>query len=330
MPARFAWCRRSVVIFSVLEIACGEPGGPSVPADPAAATLQLRAIDSVFASLVLQTQNYLGLLFQPPRDQTGGPRLFDPAVLGHTFEWDPPSVRYVSTTRAGAPAGGARAILYALDGFISGLPAQPLSELGATDLVEGSAGGRPTLQAIVQGPGGGPVYANYRVGGAFGTAAFSLTAEGFVANDGKRLELQAAFAADNSSATFDISLELRARGLAVRSIERFDYFPGGYTATIDYRLRYGRDAVLMIGPVTVTEVTPGVSSTRADVDFLINGRVFARIRGTNEGIALRGPDGEVLTTVQGATANRLFRSPGQIHGVVGALLQPQVNVLSGY
>lgn len=306
----------------LLGLACGEPDGPSRPTNPVITVQQLSVLDSVFASRMLQTQNFLALMFHPARDQSGGTQVLSDSVLGRTYEWDTVALRYTPGPRVGAPGGGVRYLLYALDRF-----PMPLVELGMTDLLEASPAG--SLQVIVKGQNGTPTHGNYRVGGQFGTHGFTLSAVGYVAEAGKRMDIAVAIVADDASSQFDLTCAVPSRGIRVHVMERFDQHPTVSVYAVDYLLQHDGESLRMMGPVTVTEIGPGVFSTTAEIDFRVNGHVFARIRGTDATIALRGPDGELLPNDLLVAANRLFRSPAQVHAALTALLQPAANILSG-
>lgn len=63
--------------------------------------------------------------------------LFPANVLGKTLVWDTPTNQYVISTELGAPANGVRLKLYFANPN-TGLPFQPLSELGVLDLTDES------------------------------------------------------------------------------------------------------------------------------------------------------------------------------------------------
>src|SRR4026208_1737986 len=87
--------------------------------------------------------------------------IFPPETDGLTFEWDTTGIgSYQPTARTGAPATGVRFILYAVNG-LTGLPTEPLTEVGYVDLADESTASVAKLHVTVAGVSGTPVYINY-------------------------------------------------------------------------------------------------------------------------------------------------------------------------
>ena len=85
----------------------------------------------------------------------------------------------------------------------------------------------------------------------------------------------------------------------------------------------------MTGTIIATETGPDTYSVVAHMTFRINGRTFAAIEGTDETIAIRDPNGQMLPEEEALAVNRLLRAPAQIYLVITGLLQPPVNLLLG-
>jgi hypothetical protein len=284
----------------------------------------LAAIDSVFNARPLATQASLGLAFNPPRD---GALLFHDSLLGRTLEWDSTRNGYAATARPGAPSRGVRAILYAIAGFATE-PSQPYFEVGTTDQIHERPGSTTDLRTIVRGTDG-TVYGNYVVDAVLGTNGFELTAGGPLTLGDRRLDMTAYIAIDNVSFFTDNTLSLPARGLTVHSVVRGTRSTSGQSASATFVLRGGDVVMDMFGDLTQT-IAGGVSTTRADVTLRLNGNVFARIHGTDPNVTFLDGEGNPLPLDRLVVVQRVFGAPDRLYFSIARLLQPTVNLLSGY
>src|SRR5256886_6608800 len=117
----------------------------------------------------------------PQRERIKGVRT---AARGTTYVWDPATNAYVAASDSGAPAKGARFMLYALSQR-TGLPSVPLTSIGYVDLTDSSAGAVGVT--LVGTPATGPpaTYARYRV--AAGAPSVTRLV-GFVTHRSPRLD----------------------------------------------------------------------------------------------------------------------------------------------
>lgn len=99
-----------------------------------------------------------------------------------TFVWDAPNLRYIESTRTGAPSSGARFILYSVAG-VAGLPVLPLVEQGYVDITRAQntatvtvvQNGGTTVLSYDLTTGGTPTTPSYVVDGSVGTGSSTTT-----------------------------------------------------------------------------------------------------------------------------------------------------------
>lgn len=303
---------------------CADPYGPSLTNDPGRIVARLRGLDSVLNGRILQTNAALGVRFTPPREPG---RLFADSVLGQTFEWNATTGAFAAGSRAGAPAGGVRLLLYAQQ---FGEPTQPLQEIGAADLTQ-NGGSNPTLRALLRGAPGEPLAADLIHSGQFGTDAFWMTATGYLQSADKRLDVRARYDADLTVSVQDFDLSLRDGALHVHSRVTTRILGTTVRQDVTYALHASGESITMTGWVTTTPAPgtwTGVSNT-ADVAIYVNGRLYATLHGTDATIAMRTPEGALLPPGDAGPLASVFSSPGVLQRQLGALFQPAVNVLRG-
>jgi hypothetical protein len=289
--------------------------------DPVILVSRLRALDSVFAAPLLQVSASLSARFHPPYDPT---YVFPDSLFGRTFEWDAAVDAYRLTKRTGAPASGVRQMLYALAS--GGAPVLPLEEAGRTDFHPAS-GASPSLRTLTR-DGGGAMVADLRVGGAFGTDAFTLTGTGFLARGDARADLDARFEVDPSVVRTAMTASVPARALQVRTTVTIRYLPTGERQEVELVLWTQGETMTMSGWVE-RQVAGSVTTWTADLYFQMNGHAVASITGTDAQIKFRDAAGDVVTGAPALALNTFFRLPGTLQGQVGGVLQPSVNVLRG-
>jgi hypothetical protein len=307
---------------AALLAACGDASGPPPTNDPVVLVGRMRVIDSIVADRLIQSNNALGLAFRPARDASG---VLADSLYGRTFEWDLAADRYVLTARRGAPADAVRHVLYRIQG---GAPAQPLTELGTTDL-RPLSGSTPAVRSVVTGGGGlDGSGADLRVSALLGSAGAVIDAAGTVRSAGRRADVRGRFEVAPDLVTVDVAVDVPGRALATRAIVRTRYFAGGARQEADLRLHTMGEVMTMAGWVERVDF-PGGASYEADLTLYLNGAVLATIIGTDETIRFRDADGAVLTGDLALALNAFFRAPGTLHASVAAMMQPGVNFLSG-
>lgn len=254
----------------------------------------------------------------------GGPLtvpVIRPAVLGHTYIYDPVARRYVADlSRAGAPANGVRFILYAVDsGSHEPIVSQETGYADLTDLIAGALGVGLRFRAV----SGGRTFLDY---------AFTLTptftggvlgVSGFLADEQHRLDFtigavgRAIGESRSARVTFDLALPSRQYH-ATGSIEASDK-GSAETARVEVDVAIGADVIHL-----------GGESSRAAVNarLSVNGRLFATITGDPLHPTVRGDGGRELSAVEVQVLAGLV---GMVYGTIELfehLLEP-VAVLLG-
>ncbi len=135
-----------------------------------------------------------------------------PAVIGRTYVFDVEAGAYVASDSEGAPAGGVRFQLYAIDAA-TGAPVEPLATVGHADVL---ADGASAVRIRVGDDTG--VHLDYRVSAGGSEAESRIEVEGFAMTGATRAD----FAFDNrielTSASSGMMQLREARALPVRSV----------------------------------------------------------------------------------------------------------------
>jgi hypothetical protein len=255
---------------------------------------------------------------------TGGPmavQVIRPAVLGHTYAYDPAAHRYVpDPVRAGAPANGVRFVLYEID---PGTHEPRIDrETGYADLTDDGA----------PGFGVGLHFRAVSSGQTFLDYAFTLTptlaggllhVSGFLAADQNRLDFTIGSAAQviGESQTAHVTFEIALASQKFHATGSIDAVSSGAagTARVDVVVEIGPDAVHLTGESNAAAVNAVLS---------VNGRLFATITGDPHHPVVRGEGGRELTPAEIEVLGGLV---GMVYGVIEMfehLLEP-VAVLLG-
>ncbi len=261
-------------------------------------------------------------------------------LKGKTFEWDVTVHHYVVTDRPGAPADGVRFILYAINP-ITRRPAEPLVEVGYVDLIDLSTETTRSLHIVVAGVDGNPVYVDYTVAGTVTPGQFTASANGFISNGesgdaGKRLEFDLAATLTEASFKFEASLALDHPAFTITETTTATKTATGVELTIDFTLDEPGQTVQLIGSVTVTDDDRQADGHRdggpgrhdddgivtADLEVLVNGQLFATIKGTSPDIQILGADGQPLSEEERHALRELFRLPARVFSFFQDLLHP--------
>ncbi len=224
----------------------------------------------------------------------GGPltvQVIRPAVLGHTYVYDPVAHRYVpDPARAGAPGNGVRFILYAVDPGTH----EPRvdQETGYADLTD-------------DGPEGLGLGLHFRAeasGKTFLDYAFTLTptftggllrVSGFLADDHNRLDFtigaagQAIGESQEAHVTFDLAVASQ-QFHATGSIDAATNGTAG-TARVEVAVAIGSDVIHLTGESSAAAVNARLS---------VNGRLFATITGDPHHPTVRGDGGRELSPAE--------------------------------
>jgi hypothetical protein len=204
--------------------------------------------------------------------------IFPPEALGKTFEWNLTNSLYEPTARTGAPTNGIRFILYAIDPF-TGLPADPLVEVGYADLMDESTTSTTKLHVRVAGVGGTPVYVDYTVTVSATLTSGRITSTGRVTNGATSPDtLQFAgvvtISATETSATLtqDVSLDVNSQDVHIRSVDRVTLTETSITLRANFRFEHGDEVVTVAAVFDVDEFTGTGTGT---VTVRVNGGLFA-------------------------------------------------------
>ena len=179
-----SWSASQLVVL-VAVTACTESAGPAPGYDPAELRSSLAAVDTVFASPLASSVGVFlyGAPIPPP---VAAAPLIPDSLLGRTFAWSCDTRRYVLTTLSGAPAGGVRLLLYALDA--TGAILCPATVIGQLDLADASTGDTTALRASATPVGQSAEYVDYTIRHATADPQFLATATGSIRDGHTRLD----------------------------------------------------------------------------------------------------------------------------------------------
>jgi hypothetical protein len=135
-----------------------------------------------------------------------------PAVVGRTFVFDAESGMYVASESEGAPAGGVRFRLYAIDGT-TGAPAEPLAAVGYADVI---ADGSSAVRIRVSDDTG--VRLDYAVTGGGSDAESRIEVEGFAMAGTTRADFAFDSRIELTGASSGMMQLREARALPARSV----------------------------------------------------------------------------------------------------------------
>ena len=191
-------------------------------------------------------------------------------VLGKTFMWDVDTDAYVASDLSGAPARGVRFLLYAVNP-VTGLPVEPLDELGYVDVTDASSGATYAMRILVYADG--VSYFDYTVRGTGTSTSGALTVEGFASDGVNRVNfsLQNTIAQSGNGMvlTLDYSLSIPSRGLGLNYTATFgNITPEQVAVTLDFNVSGRNGDVRLSG-------TYGASGGSFSVR--VNGVVFATV-----------------------------------------------------
>lgn len=257
-----------------------------------------------------------------------------PEALGKTFEWNLTSSVYEPTARTGAPTNGIRFILYAIDPF-TGLPADPLVEVGYVDLMDESTSSITKLHVIVAGVGGTPVYVDYTVTITSTLTSGRIAAAGYVTNGASSPDTLGfsgvvTVSATQTSATItqDVSLDVNSQDTHIRSIERITLTDTSITLRVDFRFEHGDEVVTVAARLDLDPVEQTGSGT---VTVRVNGGLFATC--TAEGsptfvtVTCEGADADGLNADEEAALQAIADAVGKVGEIFLGLFGPSLSLV---
>jgi hypothetical protein len=226
--------------------------------------------------------------------QFSGPRpgpIIPDSYYGKTYEWDMGLGHYVETTRTGAPTNGIRFIVYAINP-LTGLPAEPLAEVGYVDLMDESVSPALQLHVVVSNTDGSVTYAEYTVSVTPGASSFAASATGFVTNGlagaaERRLDFAVQFTASGTATTADLTadatLDLNNSTVTLEVHDTAHLAGSTWTFSRDFRFHRPGEVIRMLGTLTVTETSPLVYSVSGDLTISVGGELFVHVTISDEG-----------------------------------------------
>ena len=245
-----------------------------------------------------------------------------PGALGRTYVYDATLRRYVlAPERTGAPAGGVRFILYA----VNPVTHEPIvaTEIGHADLIdEGRT--RPTgvgLRLIVVSEG--TTYLDYRVAIDGSPNSGTLAVTGFLTDGTTQLDfdIDVSGTAGPGGATMNVAFEF---GVPARAFSVVGSADGVHSSTSEL----GRvNLVVRSGPTKIELAVTGDEST-VNATILVNERIFATITGDHHNPVVRGAGGRDLRQEEVEALHGILRLVGGVFELFGNLLKPIVAILA--
>jgi hypothetical protein len=230
-----------------------------------------------------------------------------PQYVGKTFVWN--GTTYEVSALTGAPAGGVRFHLYAIDP-VTGLPAAPLNQTGYVDLVDMSSGTTSAARVIVVS--GTTTYLDYL------TATISsarVTVLGFITDGTTEATFNLRSVLTDAGLTLSYSLDVPQRDLSIDlTMNATGTTPESSAIAMTLDMRGQNGWVRLTGSITATGGT---------INVAINGTPFATITSTaGAEPAITGADGQPLAPEELEAVQRVFEFTGGAFLAFDQLLAP--------
>jgi hypothetical protein len=259
--------------------------------------------------------------------------LFPPDVVGKTFEWNITTDLYEQTSRAGAPTGGVRFILYAIDPFTY-LPAEPLVEVGYADLDDASTSSVAKLHVTVAGVGGSPVYVDYTVSVEQTSASSARIAiAGYITKGGPDVldfsgTINASASQTSAIVTQEVKLDVNSRDLHIRLWEKITLTQTTITLRVHFSFKHGTETVVLEGKFELNGVEETATGT---VTVKVDGGLFAtctfNASASSYLQSCQGADADGLNADELEALENMGNGIGHVAEVMGGILSPPLNVL---
>lgn len=337
---------RAAVPLAVLLAACGDGTGPSAEFEAvevaASVSHLVDAVDENAATLLaIQLAGYTFYQFGGDMalfpDQGSAARIFSPAraqrversaarmaaipaeMRGQTFVYDAEYDHYVVSSRTGAPANGARFVMYEMD-VDDYRPRLPLREIGHLDLIDTGSGSteRMTVRAV-RTAGSTLTLADYQVTRSYPSATRTqFTAEGYLGVGTDRVNFDLAeetvehASGDGETQDYDYSVAVPSEELTVRL---------DYRVEEDYESSDEASATLTMKHGSNTTVLT-FEATEAAIDGTIkyNGRVVVLLSGDPEVPTYKHPDGSRLSAAEADAIEAFIQGSGAYVMMLGYML----------
>lgn len=223
------------------------------------------------------------------------------SLLGTTFEWSPDSVRYVATSRTGAPANGITFILYRLNNTTN----QPdtAQEVGSLDIIDMAPASGAQLRFVVRGVGGSPTVLDHTLTFLPGAnQAYTLQAAGYVSN-GRPGSLERRFTFNGSlgstspaqgpAGTADFTYDVNVPDVTVELhlATSADTLTDTSITAIDYRFTRLSENVRLQGADTVSN---GGNAENGTFAVTVNGNAYATLTIATGVATIRDASGAIV------------------------------------
>ena len=255
-------------------------------------------------------------------DVTPASAVIRPEALGRTYIYNAALRRYVvAPERTGAPAGGVRFILYA----VNPVTQEPIvaTEVGHADLIdEGRV--RPTgvgLRLIVVSEG--TTYLDYRVGIDGSATSGTLAVTGCLTDGTTRLnfDIDVSGTAGPDGATMNVAFEF---GVPARSFSVVGSVDGVPSSTSEL----GRVHLVVRSGATKIEIAVTGDEYTVNATVLVNEGMFATITGDHHNPVVRGAGGRELTQEEVQALHGILGLVGSVFELFGNLLKPVAAILA--
>lgn len=289
-------------------------------------TLAATALESAMEDRELASHQQVAAavrsLLRTPTPISGAAVILPSEVLGTSFVWDAGSTDYIASERTDAPDDGVRFVLYALEPG-TGMPAEPLSEIGYLDLHDLSTGSADVARLVLVTAG--VTRFDYRVTATGTETDGSADVLGFVSNGDYRIDFDLRNDVTSTATTdhlvVDWELEFPQTGLTLDYAIDFLGGAGESEADWDMSLRGANGYVDATGTTTYTATTDSEHFV-----FEVNGAEFAEYSCvTGEACGITRADGGPLTADE-ADALETFWALGELGAFLAGNLMAPVGV----
>lgn len=204
--------------------------------------------------------------------------------LGVTFTYNADTDQYEPSDLTGAPENGVRFMVYAVNP-ISGVPIEPLVEVGYADIVTTETASSATVR--VELVSAGVTFLDYAVGVTGSATELTVTVSGFVSNGDDQVNFDLDNHLTSTSVGVDYNLTVPTRG-GFRIDFEGDATEGTVTSALEAR-----------GPHGTVTISGTQTSTSGTFEVQVNGELFATITTSeSEPPVITGADGEPLSEAE--------------------------------
>jgi hypothetical protein len=265
--------------------------------------------------------------------------IFPPDVDGKTYEWNVDADVYLPTTRMGAPATGARFILYAVD-VLTGLPNEPLVEVGFVDMIDQSTASVAKLRVLVVGTttGSPVIYMNYTTTlEALSASSARIGTAGYVTNSATSPDtlrftgnLNVSGSATSASVTQDVSFDVDSHDAHARLWERVTVTSSDANLRIFFLFKHGIEIVTLEGTFDadlIGQVLDGSITVKVDGGLFATCDVASTP--TSYNLTCEGADADGLNAAEVEALDEIGEALAGMESVFAGVLNPAVNIFGG-